>query len=316
VVRWNKNCYTSSSSSSSFFNIYLNKNHNYYIYEPIEVLTSNVCNIPAKRLSDTGVVLKNTYIGLRHGQSMANVEGIISSDPSIGTLYHGLTEEGMKQAKQSCEQLISIIEPHQIPDLVFFSSDFTRAYETAVICTKELQIMMSSDETAPILLDPDIVDKICTVQIRKELRERYFGEYDALPLIFYNKVWPIDTINADNKIGNVESVNEVIQRIHRLVIDIEKQYSNKYIIFISHADTLQITQTYLCSRTLRRKIYDENNKLSVMMKSMDDEYAMPFRAKMNVVVDDDDDDDDDDVDDDDDKRKYPDLRSNPNNLQT
>ena len=30
---------------------------------------------------------------------------------------------------------------------------------------------------------------------RKELRERYFGDYDALPLIFYNKVWPIDTVS-------------------------------------------------------------------------------------------------------------------------
>ena len=31
--------------------------------------------------------------------------------------------------------------------------------------------------------------------IRKELRERYFGDYDALPLIYYNKVWPIDTVS-------------------------------------------------------------------------------------------------------------------------
>ena len=47
-----------------------------YIYEPLEVLTTNIQNIPATRLG-SHVVFKNTYIGLRHGQSLANVAGMI-----------------------------------------------------------------------------------------------------------------------------------------------------------------------------------------------------------------------------------------------
>ena len=39
-------------------------------------------------------VLHNMYYGLRHGESMANLEGIISSDPGRGTTMHGLTETG------------------------------------------------------------------------------------------------------------------------------------------------------------------------------------------------------------------------------
>ena len=38
--------------------------------------------------------LRNKYYGLRHGESMANLEGIISSDPGRGTTIHGLTETG------------------------------------------------------------------------------------------------------------------------------------------------------------------------------------------------------------------------------
>ena len=40
--------------------------------------------------------LHNKYYGLRHGESMANLEGIISSDPGRGTTIHGLTETGRK----------------------------------------------------------------------------------------------------------------------------------------------------------------------------------------------------------------------------
>lgn len=84
LLRWHQkhNRYCSSSdniiSTKDSFNLDMNKKNEKhyppYIFEPIEVLTSNICDIPAKRLSNT-IVLKNKYIGLRHGQSLANVEG-------------------------------------------------------------------------------------------------------------------------------------------------------------------------------------------------------------------------------------------------
>ena len=43
--------------------------------------------------------LRNRYIGLRHGQSEANVAGIISSDPKIGSETHGLTALGRFQGR-------------------------------------------------------------------------------------------------------------------------------------------------------------------------------------------------------------------------
>ena len=43
--------------------------------------------------------LKNRYFALRHGLSEANVAGVISSLPAIGTTIHGLTMEGRLRAR-------------------------------------------------------------------------------------------------------------------------------------------------------------------------------------------------------------------------
>lgn len=47
--------------------------------------------------------LKNSYFALRHGQSLANVQKIISSDPSISTVEHGLSALGKEQVSASAQ---------------------------------------------------------------------------------------------------------------------------------------------------------------------------------------------------------------------
>jgi hypothetical protein len=41
--------------------------------------------------------LRNTFYIMRHGQSMANVQGVISSDPEIATKTHGLSAKGREE---------------------------------------------------------------------------------------------------------------------------------------------------------------------------------------------------------------------------
>jgi len=48
--------------------------------------------------------LKNSFFALRHGQSLANIAKIISSDPSISTVEHGLSDEGKTQVSSSAEK--------------------------------------------------------------------------------------------------------------------------------------------------------------------------------------------------------------------
>ena len=45
--------------------------------------------------------LKNTYYGLRHGESEANKLGVISSDPIIGSKMYGLTALGKAQSRSA-----------------------------------------------------------------------------------------------------------------------------------------------------------------------------------------------------------------------
>jgi hypothetical protein len=44
-----------------------------------------------------GKPLRNRYFVVRHGESEANVAGLISSDPAISTKIHGLTHRGFEQ---------------------------------------------------------------------------------------------------------------------------------------------------------------------------------------------------------------------------
>ena len=58
-----------------------------------------------------GTPLHHRYVALRHGQSEANVQGIISSEPSVAVVQHGLSASGRAQAQKAGVALgISIAE--------------------------------------------------------------------------------------------------------------------------------------------------------------------------------------------------------------
>jgi bisphosphoglycerate-dependent phosphoglycerate mutase len=238
-----------------------------YVSVPMEELLRGVetRSVKIKRPA----TLRNTYFGLRHGESEANMEGIISSNPVIGTTIHGLTKTGRVQARRAATALIEAIGRQNLKDCVFYSSDFTRARETAEEAIKTMKQIMEYEEsplTHPAAAggdqnggdkssngsykSSDLYGATTTFEIvtTLALRERYFGELDAAPLIFYNKVWPVDRvsdviydtactkyslcthmyvlhfyyhklsqIDADNKRYDVESVNEVIARVAAFV---------------------------------------------------------------------------------------------------
>jgi len=194
--------------------------------------------------------LNNKYYALRHGQSLANLEGIISSDPLIGTTMHGLTSNGKAQARSAAVPLLAQIGSQGITyeDLVFISSNFTRARETAIETIAAIErIIEFEEEPKATDLPPETDPKphIIPVSIHNGLRERYFGELDGTVLSNYNKVWPADLENGMTANFNVECVNEVCQRIRSTVLEIEEQYSDKCIVLVSHADTIQIMQCYI-----------------------------------------------------------------------
>ncbi|HVU59739.1 MAG TPA: histidine phosphatase family protein [Candidatus Saccharimonadales bacterium] len=162
--------------------------------------------------------LTNRYYVMRHGQSKANLQNIIVSHPQNGThMDYALTELGKQQAYASAKQ------SSLSSDTVIYASDFSRARETAEIVREVLG--------TPV------------VHITIALRERHFGDWEKSDSANYHTVWASDKTNADHREHNVESVNAVLDRVTRFILSLEKRYTDKDILLVSHGDTLQILQT-------------------------------------------------------------------------
>lgn len=164
--------------------------------------------------------LRNCYYGMRHGTSEANLMHLISSDPAVATHSHGLTETGRQQAQSSARQWADqhCSDKQQV---VVMSSDFLRASQTA-------EILAAACDT--------------TVIHTPILRERHFGSWNGTSDDNYHKVWQRDAEDALHTENEVESVMSVVDRVTRLVLELERKYSDADIVLVAHGDVLQITQ--------------------------------------------------------------------------
>ena len=193
--------------------------------------------------------LKQSYYALRHGQSLANVDKIISSDPIISTVQHGLSDVGKEQARIAGETFATDYisskqqsSQEKYEGVAIYSSDFKRAKETALIFGETLQKAQIPIYTNDIILE-------------KRLRERYFGTLNGGPDDRYQEVWDVDVTNANHVEFGVESANSVLERTTKLITELDDQLSSKdtttmddddgcwKCILVAHGDVLQIMQT-------------------------------------------------------------------------
>ena len=184
--------------------------------------------------------LKNYYYLLRHGQSTANVEGIISSARSLaGSNKHGLTLLGIELVEQDLNDDDTV----STKQLYFYSSPFARAKETAYACLEGLRA--NNDDVATKIKELGLkVNE--EVFIDDGLMERFFGRLDGKELLTYAYVWPVDTFDPTHTAFDVESVAAVSTRIRSTLLDIDSKHNEggNHIVLTSHADVLQITQVY------------------------------------------------------------------------
>ena len=193
--------------------------------------------------------LRHSYSALRHGQSLANVAKIISSDPAISTVEHGLSDFGHEQAQEAGKLFAKQFQADNDNDdgggegndeycgVAIFSSDFKRARETA-------QHMADACMSSSIPLYND------GVVLETKLRERNFGTLNGGSDDRYQDVWDIDIKDPTHNEFDVESVYSVVERTTKLVLDIDQELTNasegekKYkCILCAHGDVLQILQT-------------------------------------------------------------------------
>jgi len=182
---------------------------------------------------------------MRHGQSKANLRGvIISRIEADASGDYGLTELGREQVRAAAlpyplrsRRGLPCLPPAGSPPAssleagtppsgalpagaLVFSSDFARAAQTADIMRARLAA-------------PDVV-------IAPALRERCFGDWDGTPTANYRKVWAAD--EAGHADDGVEPAFAVLDRVTAFIVDLEGQHSRRDILLVSHGDTLQILQ--------------------------------------------------------------------------
>lgn len=171
-------------------------------------------------------LFRNRYYAMRHGQSQANLEGVIVSDPTVGTAGYGLTGTGMRQARESANAFHV-----SVASLRIYSSDFLRARQTAGLVH-------------------DILQPPSAVTLTPLLRERFFGDLNGRTDAAYADVWARDAIDPDHHDWNVESVTAVVTRVGKLLQDLESKYQEQDILLVAHGDVLQMLQAAFEGRPL------------------------------------------------------------------
>ena len=154
---------------------------------------------------------------MRHGESIANQQGIIVSAPENGLSDYGLSDSGQTNIKQSLEAGV-------LPQIThIISSDFKRARESAEIAQALLQFNQD-------------------ITFTENLRERFFGDFELKANDCYQIVWDNDAVNSAHTIDNVESADAVMDRTSSLIQSIEKKFTGETFLLVSHGDALQILQ--------------------------------------------------------------------------
>ncbi len=150
----------------------------------------------------------NKYFVMRHGEAEQNVKGILNS--KLETNHYHLTENGKKQvlatAKKMAEEKIDLI----------FSSDLLRAEETSKMIADSLEI--SRDK---IIFD-------------KRIREVNFGIFDGKTSQEYRAYFSSHKERFEKIPPDGENFSQLKNRVSEFLYDIDKKYSNKNILIVSH----------------------------------------------------------------------------------
>lgn len=162
--------------------------------------------------------MKTTLLFIRHGQSMANVSGVFA-----GHLDVPLSELGRKQAEELKEYLLSKYKIDAI-----YSSDLSRAYETALPIAMALGLSIQKDSA---------------------LREIDGGKWEGLSQEEIAARYPRDHAVWRNDIGLArctggESMQEVQRRGIAEAARIAKRHPGQTVLLATHAGFLRAMQCY------------------------------------------------------------------------
>lgn len=147
---------------------------------------------------------------IRHGQTNWNVKGIIQGQQDIE-----LNETGIKQAQEKIKEF------NKYNFDLIISSTLKRARKTAEILNREKNIEIIYDD---------------------RLRERYFGDYEGTPANFNED--PIYNLKTNIKENNIETAQEIYNRVSGLLDEIKEKYKDKKVLLVTHGGTTRAIEAY------------------------------------------------------------------------
>lgn len=168
--------------------------------------------------------LKNYYFVWRHGESEANVAGLIVSKLENGIASWGLTEAGVEQVRRSAT-IVSRLSRMFNPDSLIYASPFLRCIQTAEEIAQVIGTQM--------------------VSLADDLRERNFGEFEGRHADYYGKVYQLDRAHSGHNFFGVESTEEVAARVTGFVNRLEVLHQDRVVILVTHADVGEILKASL-----------------------------------------------------------------------
>lgn len=159
----------------------------------------------------------SSFCLLRHGQSEANVQGLIASSPAAAYEGFGLTDVGRTQVRTS---LIAALDAGILPRTCHVvSSPLLRARESAAIAADVLGT---------------------TVRVDPRLAERGFGDLELASDEHYAQVWSEDRADPTHESWGVESTKAILERVTALLRDLHESDGTGTFLLCTHGDVASV----------------------------------------------------------------------------
>lgn len=152
----------------------------------------------------------NTYLVMRHGESVSNVEGFLNGEVGV---ENPVTQKGKEQIAKAAEELKGKV------DLVFYSP-LQRTRETAF----QLQELLG-------LADEQLIED-------DRIRESGMGEMEGKPFGEKEGVFASPEQEYLESHAGMESLLQMRHRMGEFLYDLEESYEGKRILVVSHGDPL------------------------------------------------------------------------------
>lgn len=157
------------------------------------------------------------FLLLRHGQSRANVEGLIASATDHAVAAFGLTPQGREQVRRAAAKALQ--EGLLLPGSRVVSSPLLRALESAEILAELLSV---------------------TARVDQRLTERGFGELEMGPDSRYHDVWAADRENPAHQRWGVESAGSVLARAVDVMAELNRDEPGGRFVLCTHGDVISL----------------------------------------------------------------------------